>query len=232
MNSLTKHIVNEITSYGADLVGVGSLLELPEDIRCGLPIVISVAVKYPKDVIRGIAELPTQEYKNWYDSLNKQLDLIVTLGAEALTNAGYEAIAQTREYVGNVEEKLQSALPHKTVATRAGLGWIGKCALLVTEDYGSMIRFSSILTNAPLTTAAPINKSKCGNCTICTNACPAGAVSGKEWNVKLYRDDFFDPIKCRDMARERSKRGFGKEVTLCGKCIEVCPYTQRHMKKV
>lgn len=32
MNSLTEHIVGEITSYGADLVGVGSLLELPEDV--------------------------------------------------------------------------------------------------------------------------------------------------------------------------------------------------------
>lgn len=123
MNSLTQHIVDEITRHGADLVGVGSLLELPEDVRCGLPIGISVAVKYPKEVICGIVELPTQEYKNWYDALNKQLDFLVTFGAEMLTKAGYTAIAQTRQYVGNAEKKLQSALPHKTVATRAGMGW-------------------------------------------------------------------------------------------------------------
>lgn len=175
--------------------------------------------------------MPTQEYKNWYDALNKQLDFLVTFGAEMLTKSGYTAIAQTRQNVGNAEEKLQSALPHKTVATRAGMGWIGKCALLVTDNYGSMVRLSSIFTNAPLTTAKPINQSKCGNCMICTNACPAGAVTGKAWEVTSCRDEIFDAVKCRDTARERARRGFGGEVTICGKCIEICPYTQKYIKK-
>lgn len=64
---------------------------------------------------------------------------------------------------------------------------------------------------------------------ICAEACPAKAVSGKLWEVGLYRDDFFDPIKCRETAKKRSKLGFGTAITLCGKCIEVCPYTQRYI---
>ena len=69
---------------------------------------------------------------------------------------GYAAIAMTRSHVGNGEADDNTVLPHKTVATRAGIGWIGKSALLVTEQYGSMIRISSILTDAPLETAVPV----------------------------------------------------------------------------
>lgn len=230
MNSLDEHIIGELNRHGADLIGIGNLEELPGEARNGLPIGISVALKYPKEIICGISELPTQEYRNWYNTLNERLDALVTYGAGILKDLGYEAIARTRACVGNAEEKLFSALPHKTVATRAGLGWIGKCALLVTPQYGSMIRLSSILTNAPLTSDEPINQSKCGDCMVCKSACPGGAVSGKAWSVELFRDEFFNPILCRDTAHDRSKRGFGSSVSLCGKCIEVCPYTQRYIR--
>ena len=229
MNDLTRKFKVELLRLGADIVGFGDLEELPDDVRDGLPVGISVAVVYPPSVIRGIAELPTHEYREWYDKLNERLDMIVSRGAELLHEMGYNAIAQTREYVGSGESNDNTTLPHKTVATRAGIGWIGKCALLVTSEYGSAIRLSSILTDAPLYTALPINKSRCGDCMACKEACPGFAVSGKEWDVGLYRDEFFDPVKCRKTARDRSKQGFGGNMTICGKCIEICPYTQRYL---
>jgi len=227
MNDLTGYIKSELLCHGADLVGVGNLTELPSEVRNNLPIGICVAVKYPADVIQGIKDLPTQEYNDWYNKLNSRLDMLVTFGAEALASLGCTAIAMTRTRVGSGESGDNTVLPHKTVATRAGIGWIGKCALLVTERYGSMIRLSSILTDAPLKADKPVNRSKCGGCMICTDACPAGAVSGKGWEPGIYRDDFFDPIKCRKTARERAEQGFGGGSTICGKCIEVCPYTRR-----
>ena len=227
MSALNHQVTTELLRFGADIVGFGYLDELPDEIREGLPVGISVAVIYPKEVIQGISELPTQEYYDWYDKLNERLDTIVTHGAEILRNLGYKAVAQTREYVGEVA--YNTILPHKTVATRAGIGWIGKCALLVTDEYGSALRFSSILTNTPLSTNHPINQSRCGDCMICANACPANAVSGKLWEVGVYRDEFFDPVKCRMTACERAKQGFGGDRPICGKCIEVCPYTQKYI---
>lgn len=232
MNHITNSIKDELLGHGADLVGIGDLRELPPDVRENMPIGICVAVKYPANAIKGIADLPTREYSDWYHKLNERLDTLVTLGAEYLQTMGYSAIAQTRARVGNGEANNSTILPHKTVATRAGIGWIGKSALLVTEKYGSMIRLSSILTDAPLDAANPINKSKCGECMICAGACPAGAVSGKIWEFGLYCDEFFNPDKCRKTARERTIQGFGGEITLCGKCIEICPYTRRAMQGV
>ncbi|MDR0423939.1 MAG: 4Fe-4S dicluster domain-containing protein [Clostridiales Family XIII bacterium] len=219
----------ELTRLGAVLAGFGDISGLPPDVRGGMPVGICVAVKYPKDVIRGIAELPTAEYHAWYDRLNEQLDMIVTHGAEFLRRNGYSAIAQTRERVGLGEMVNSTVLPHKTVATRAGIGWIGKSALLVTEQYGSMVRLSSILTDAPLGCAAPVDEPKCGGCMKCTDACPGEAVSGRPWRAGVGREEFFDAAKCRKTAWERTKRSLDSDATLCGKCIEICPWTRRYL---
>ena len=229
MDELSNSLKNNLYRLGADIVGFGNLNELPTNVREGLPTGICIAIAYPKDVIKGITDLPTLAYCEWYDRINEKLDMIVTSGAEFLRENGYNAVAQTRERVGNGEHNDTTILPHKTIATRAGVGWIGKSALLVTPKYGSAIRISSILTDAPLETGFPINQSDCGDCLICANACPAGAVSGILWNVGLYRDAFFDAVKCRKTARERAKQGFGGDMTICGKCIEVCPHTQRYL---
>jgi epoxyqueuosine reductase QueG len=228
-SELTATVKSEIYALGADIVGVGDISGLPSDAREDMPVGICAAVKYPEAVIRGIAELPTREYREWYDRLNERLDRVVTRGAELLNGRGFKAVAQTRVHVGAGATEYNTGLPHKTVATRAGIGWIGKSALLVTKKYGSMIRLSSILTDAPLICSEPMNDSKCGDCQICTKACPAGAISGILWEVGMYRDAFFDPVKCRKTARERAKRGFGEEITICGKCIEVCPYTRGYL---
>jgi epoxyqueuosine reductase QueG len=230
MNGLSATIQSELLLLGADIVGFGDLRGLSPDVRNALPVGICVAARYPPDVIRGIAELPTREYCDWYHKLNERLDSIVTQGAEFIRSLGFDALAQTRERVGFGETGNSTVLPHKTVATRAGIGWIGKSALLVNEIHGSMIRLSAILTDAPVKTAVPINESKCGGCNACTNACPAEAVSGKLWNAGMYRDEFFDPAKCRKTASERARQGFGGEITICGKCIEICPYTRRALK--
>ncbi len=229
MDELTQSIRQELLGHGADLVGFGDLTALPAEAREGLPIGVCVAVKYPREVIRGIGEVPTKDYYDHYNSLNERLDDLVSFGAETLRARGYRAVAQTRAFVERFETNYDSRLPHKTVASRAGLGWIGKSALFVTREYGSMIRLSSILTDAPLAVAGPVDESRCGDCTACTEACPAGAISGRPWAVGMARDDFFDAAACRRVARERARRGFGVEITICGKCIEVCPWTRRYL---
>ena len=114
MSELNHKIEEELLRSGADIVGFGNLEELPCDVRSSMPFGISVAVVYPKEIIRGISELPTQEYREWYDKLNERLDRVVTCGAEMLCELGYSAIAQTREYAGSGETSDNTTLPHKT----------------------------------------------------------------------------------------------------------------------
>ncbi len=118
----------------------------------------------------------------------------------------------------------------KTVATQAGLGWIGKNCLLVTQEYGSAVRLSSLLTNAPLPAGAPINESRCGGCMVCVRNCPAGALTGELWNTTISREELFHKEDCKKMQIQRMKQATGIETDLCGLCFAVCPFTQSFLK--
>ena len=189
-------------------------------------------ITYPKEIIRNMQNAPTQEYVDELVSLNTRLDELGMKCEEFLIDNGYDAYAQTKKRLGtDFGENNGFELPHKTIATRAGLGWIGKSALFTTTKFGSALRLSSVLTNAPLDLGKPILKSKCGKCMECMNACPGGAISGKEWNYKLKRNDFYDDKKCEKYALTVSYENLGKEDTVCGKCIYACPHTQKYIKK-
>ena len=229
MDDLSQALCKELAGKGAVLTAFGDLSGLPADVRAGLPVGVSVAVRHKKDVIRGICDHPTPAYLDAYDELNARLDTIVLAGAELLRQAGWLAVAKSRDVVKWDRADCISLLPHKTVATRAGMGWIGKCALLVTEEYGSMIRISSILTDAPLQAATPVDESRCGACDACRTACPANAVSGKTWTPASQRADFFDALSCQATARKRALEHAGKDTALCGRCIAACPYTKRYL---
>jgi epoxyqueuosine reductase QueG len=181
-------------------------------------------------IIKKIIHGPTREYLAEYNRVNDLLADLAKGAVNILRDAGYEAIAKAPTNVEIDPATHSTPLPHKTVATRAGLGWIGKNALLTTEMYGSAIRLSTVLTSAKLKPAIPVNRSHCGECAICKDACPGHAPSGINWNIQLYRDVFFNAYECRRAARELAGKA-GMDETVCGICIAVCPWTQKYLKQ-
>ena len=159
------------------------------------PVGIAVAVPLPKHIIKDLQLAPTREYYELYTTLNDKLNAIVTAGEEYLISRGYHAYALTTDRI-MVDSDNHSSLPHKTVATRAGLGWIGKNCLLVTPQYGSAVRISSLLTDAPLTCDAPITRSQCGACHACVRYCPAHALKNTLWRPGMPREDIVSVSAC------------------------------------
>lgn len=223
---LTDEIKKLLYCCGADLIGIGDMSKVE---NCNFQIGISVAVALPKNIITDLQEAPTKEYYDLYYSLNRKLDEIVMAGEDFLKEKGFEAYAQTTGRV-EVNQNRFSELPHKTVATRGGLGWIGKNCLLVTPQYGSAIRISSLLTNAPLRCDEPVNQSHCGMCRRCVEKCPAQALKDNLWTVGMQREKIVDIEKCYKKQIEIMSRNTGIETDLCGKCFAVCAYTQRYLK--
>lgn len=210
---------------GATMVGFADLSKVVTDeLKYG----VSIAIKIPPEIIASIHDGPNRAYFNTYHDLNSRLNALANKAAGYLEERGYAAFAQTTDIVKEYGV-YRTKMPHKTVAVNAGLGWIGKSALLVTKEYGSAFRLTSVLTNAPLETGTPITESACGNCQICTEACPAQAISGRLWSPDLDRDEFFSPLACRKKARELTKERIHEEATICGKCIEICPYTKKYL---
>ena len=228
--SISLKLKNHLLKNGATEVGFGDITQFTP--KKGLDVGVVFYITYPKEIIQNMENAPTQEYLEELIKLNSRLDALGMKCEEFLIEQGYDAYAQTKKRLGSDFGEFNSfELPHKTIATRAGLGWIGKSALFTTKEYGSALRLSSVLTDAPLDIGKPILKSKCGKCMECMEACPGGAISGKEWNYKLKRNDFYDDKKCEKYALEVSKENLGKADTVCRKCIYACPHTQKYIKK-
>ena len=73
----------------------------------------------------------------------------------------------------------------KAWAARAGLGWIGKHTNLITEEYGSWIFIGELLLNLELEYDAEEIADQCGECTLCINACPTGAIAEPMCSIRV-----------------------------------------------
>ena len=227
--SLSDDLRKYLLANGATGVGFADISDVT--IIDGYNYGVVFYIVYNKDTIRKMTNAPTMEYVLELVDMNSKLDRLGMLCENYLIDKGFEAYAQTKKRLGtDFGENNSFPLPHKTFATKAGLGWIGKSALLTTPQYGSALRLSSVLTNAPLECGEPILESKCGNCMICKEVCKGGAISGEEWNYKKYRNEFFDDKKCEQFALKVSEVNLGKPDTVCGKCLYSCPYTQGYIK--
>jgi epoxyqueuosine reductase len=224
---ISEKLKGHLLEKGASLVGYADLGELPGDIREGIPYGVSIGVALDPGIVGEIKDGPTPEYYREYQQVNELLGFLAEETRGFLEGEGYVAISKAPTYVGIDPKTRSTILPHKTVATRAGLGWIGKCALLVTEEYGSAVRITTVLTDAPLETGISTSEPKCGECLACVKACPGKAPSGENWGIEKHRDEFFNADKCAEAAWNNAVTKIGVKDTICGVCIAVCPWTRR-----
>ncbi len=221
---------HELLAHGACLVGFADTRNLSLEMTQGLPGAVSIAVALDPAVIQGISEGPTPEYFAEYKRANGLLASLCKRAAGVLAKLGKEARTVEPTTAHFDERTLSMPVQHKTIATRAGLGWIGKSALLITKEYGPAVRLSSVLTDAEFTTGSPVDASGCGDCHCCVDRCPAGAIAGCHWSVGVPRESIYDAFACRDAAKSLAGRQ-GIEATICGICINACPWTQRYVSR-
>ncbi|NMC38613.1 MAG: tRNA epoxyqueuosine(34) reductase QueG [Bacteroidales bacterium] len=119
-----------------------------------------------------------------------------------------------------------ASILEKAWATEAGLGWQGRHSIVINKETGSFFFIGILILNIELDYDDPFNSDYCGNCRLCIDACPTGAINN---------DRTIDARKCisnltienRGPLPEKILPQMGRRIYGCDRCQEVCPWNTK-----
>lgn len=207
----------EIFKKNSDILyGISNIdfSEYKVDYKCALVIAI------PHNELLGIDDYKEDKFENLIcdvrDYINMLMDKITGVLKKYEIKYYIPAITQSSE------ETLFAPFSFKFAGVNAGLGWIGKNDVLITDKYGPRVRLSAILINYDLPKGKPITTSRCPpECNLCVNSCPYNALTGCNWNIASKREESIDYKLCNQKRSLYIKTHNRKNS--CGLCMVSCP---------
>jgi len=194
----------------------------------GFSFALSLVVPMNPRIMAGIQEGPNRAYAVEYGVVNVHLNEIAGMLASDIRNRGFQAhplaVSERTDLIN-----IRGDFPHKTAATRAGLGWIGRHCQLITRRFGPWIRLGTVFTDMVLPCGPPVSRHFCGRCTRCVEACPAGALKGSAWYPGVPREEILDVRACDQWKKEHYFQYH--EGQNCGICSAVCPYGLKVLRR-
>jgi epoxyqueuosine reductase QueG len=194
----------------------------------GFRFALSWAIPMNPRIMVNIQKGPNQAYADEYARVNNRINELSEALAAEIKDRGFRSkplAASARTDTVNIK----GDFPHKTAATRAGLGWIGRHCQLITRPFGSWLRLGTVFTDIELPCGPPLKRNFCGHCTRCVEACPAKALKGNAWYPGLPREEILDITAC-DKWKKKNYFQYHKGHN-CGICSAVCPYGLKVLKK-
>ena len=137
-------------------------------------------------------------------------------------------------------------LSFKHAAVASGLGVMSRMCTVATPQWGPRVRFGAVATDAPLEADNMMDEDFCGDCRLCIEACPAGAISpgfklsSGKCNRQLVQTGLPAVIKFWSEMFDKSQEEREKALMEphfwdlwqtqgllfrydCSKCLEACP---------
>ena len=215
---------DEIVKMGATVVGFGDVSHgLAKELR-HLNRAVSIGIKHPVLRLAMVKKDGVEAYSNQFAEVDNLLEDIQKKVVRILKSENWRCLSippDSDKVDSRYIARLYPLFPHKTAATCAGLGWIGKNGLLITRQYGARMSWATVLTNAPIPVSnSPCFSGRCGECRRCVDICPVNAISGDNW-VRSETAKPFINIKACQKQLEKNWRQLGKYI--CGLCIMACP---------
>ncbi len=119
-------------------------------------------------------------------------------------------------------------LLERQYAQLAGLGYIAKNTLLISQKYGSWILIGEILSNHKLQANPPFNRQSmtCGSCRKCQDACPTQALD-QDYKINASKCISYLTIEHKGSIPIELRPKIGNWLFGCDICQEVCPHNFR-----
>ena len=211
---MRNQIIETAISNGADLVGFAPASRFDKEdaifkLMPNVKTVIGLAFRVLRGTYRGIEEgttyyqYTTMAVENMEETIMPMAQLRVAMLIE---NEGFIALPQRRHQQimaksdsVNPEVAYDAIYRNKTAeiqmdflnaAVKCGLGEKSFHGSLLTDEFGPMVRYCFILTDAELEPTPVKQAHLCDSCKECVNACPGKAIAqdGKvdEWQCTVY----------------------------------------------
>ncbi|MDR1955187.1 MAG: 4Fe-4S binding protein [Candidatus Methanoplasma sp.] len=207
---INSEMVKELgIEAGAAVVGIASSKDFgsapggkrPSDVLESCLSVVVLGIPFRQDALLK----NSVEYTEIRNEALRRMNDIAKEVTKQIKSKGYDAVT-----IVSVSEKI--SLKH--AAELAGLGVIGRNYLLTNPEYGNLLWFSAVLTNADLTPDERARYTVCNNCNICVEMCPTKALD--------------DPVSFgRKECSSNFKMVGGKLDIRCFLCRKVCPYWEK-----
>jgi len=209
-NQLNSEIVKEYgINAGANVVGIAASKDFdlapdgfkPIDVLPECLSVIVLGAAFSPEVLNDAAEYTASRNAMLTAMTNMAKEVAKRIKADGCKIKVISA-AGGKWVDGDGRKEQVGYISLKHAAEIAGLGVIGKNYLLTNPQYGNLLWFSAVLTDAELMPDEKAGSVMCANCNKCVEACPAGALDdlasfGKKGCSKFFTiEDRKFKIKC------------------------------------
>jgi len=191
----------------------------------GVRSVVMVAEPYPPEDAEGVPEDRSLGVVARY-ARGRDYHKVLLRKLQALARSLPEDVG-ARPYVDT------GPLLERALGRRAGLGWQGKNTMLIHPKRGSYFFLGSLLLDAEVEGAEEAGEVEdhCGTCQACLDACPTGALLGRDETgapvMDATRCISYLTIEQDGPIPEELRPLLGNRVFGCDICQEVCPWNQR-----
>ena len=181
----------------------------PEELLPDARSVVSAALCYwrPEAPLPpGHGRLARYTWRDAYAELRAKLD---TLGTRL--GGRYRVLVDTNQHVD------------REAAARSGVGFYGKNTMMITRRHGSWVVLGTLVTDVEIEATTPLNRD-CGDCTLCIDACPTGALDVPGTLDATLCLSYW--TQAPSAVPEPYREELGAQVYGCDICQDVCPWNR------